>query len=215
MFYRQEDLSLQTFLTASKAPEEVLGEVAQALQDHHQPVRPAQLKNEVNGSAAKRTTAVNLLEQVGAVATTADGRLKYIDPDLATDQVVERAVDAAETHRRLIRSRIEMMRGYAEKTGCRRQYLLGYCGEQLARPCGNCDTCAAGTAEEQPAGDDEFPRGSSVRHSKWGSGIVMSIEQDQLTVLFDDVGYKALSLPAIHKHNLLALDHVSGSAPHA
>ena len=206
LFYRPEDLSLQTFLTASKAPEEVLGEVAQALQDHNQPVRPAQLKDEVNGSAAKRTTAVNLLEQIGAVATTADGQLEYIDPDLATDQAVERAVDAAETHRRLIRSRIEMMRGYAETTGCRRQYLLGYFGEQLARPCGNCDTCAAGTAGEQPAGDDEFPRGSSVRHSKWGPGVVMSIEQDQLTALFDDVGYKTLSLPAVHEHNLLASD---------
>ena len=64
----------------------------------------------------------------------------------------------------------------------------------------------AGTVEEQAAGDDEFPRGSSVRHSKWGPGVVMSIEQDQLTALFDDVGYKTLSLPAVHEHNLLASD---------
>jgi ATP-dependent DNA helicase RecQ len=93
--------------------------------------------------------------------------------------------------------------------------LLGYFGEQLARPCGNCDTCAAGTAEEQPADDDEFPRGSSVRHSEWGHGVVMSIEQEQLTVLFDDVGYKTLSLLAVHEHDLLAPDRVSESAAHA
>jgi ATP-dependent DNA helicase RecQ len=31
----------------------------------------------------------------------------------------------------------------------------------------------------------------------------MSIEQDRLTVLFDDVGYKTLSLPAVHEHDLL------------
>jgi predicted nucleic acid-binding Zn-ribbon protein len=79
LFYRQEDLSLQTFLTASKASQEVLGEVAQVLQGHHQPVRPVQLKDEVNGSAAKRTTAVNLLAQAGTVAITADGRLEYVD----------------------------------------------------------------------------------------------------------------------------------------
>ncbi len=127
---------------------------------------------------------------------------------------MERAVDAAETHQRLIRSRIEMMRGYAETTGCRRQYLLGYFGEQLDHPCGNCDTCAAGTAEEQPAGDDEFPRGSSVRHSKWGHGVVMSIGQNQLTVLFDDVGYKTLSRPAVHERNLLAPDRACESAAH-
>jgi ATP-dependent DNA helicase RecQ len=212
LFYRPENLSLQTFLTASKAPEEVLGEVVQALQEHNQPVRPAQLKKQVDGSAAKRTTAVNLLEQAGAVATTFDGRLEYVDPDLPVDHAVERAVDAAETHRRLIRSRIEMMRGYAETTGCRRQYLLGYFGEQLAQPCGNCDTCATGTAEDQPAGDHEFPRDSSVRHSRWGHGVVMSIERDALTVLFDNVGYKTLSLPVVHERNLLVPDRTSESA---
>lgn len=119
---------------------------------------------------------------------------------------MQRAVAAAETHQRLSQSRIEMMRGYAETTGCRRQYLLGYFGEQLARPCRNCDTCEAGTAEEQPARDEEFPQGSSVRHVEWGYGVVMSVEQDRLTVLFEDVGYKALSLPAVHEHSLLAPD---------
>ncbi len=65
-----------------------------------------------------------------------------------------------------------MMRGYAETTGCRRQYLLGYFGEQLAHPCSNCDTCEAGTAEQQPARNDEFPPGRSVRHAEWGHGVV-------------------------------------------
>jgi ATP-dependent DNA helicase RecQ len=32
----------------------------------------------------------------------------------------------------------------------------------------------------------------------------MSIEKDRLTVLFDDVGYKTLSLPAIREHQLLS-----------
>jgi ATP-dependent DNA helicase RecQ len=215
LFYRPEDLSLQTFLTASKAPEETLSEVVHALQKHDQPIRPAQLKGQVNASAAKRTTAVNLLEQAGVVGTTSDGQLQYIDPDLPAGQAMERAVDAAATHQRLLQSRIEMMRGYAETTRCRRQYLLGYFGEQLAHPCGHCDTCEAGTAEEQPARDNEFPPGSSVRHVEWGHGVVMSIEQDRLTVLFDDVGYKTLSLPAVHEHNLLASDRAPEPAPGA
>ncbi|MBW0010997.1 MAG: ATP-dependent DNA helicase RecQ, partial [Pseudonocardiales bacterium] len=203
LFYRPEDLSLQTFLTAGKAPEDTLGDVVHALQKHDQPIRPARLKGQVNASAAKRTTAVNLLEQAGAVGTTSDGRLQYLAPDLPARQAVERAIDVAETHQRLTRSRIEMMRGYAETTRCRRQYLLGYFGEQLAHPCGHCDTCEAGTAEEQPGRDDEFPQNSSVRHVEWGHGVVMSSEQDRLTVLFDDVGYKTLSLPAVHEYNLL------------
>jgi ATP-dependent DNA helicase RecQ len=74
LLYRPEDLNLQTFLTASKAPEQTLGEVVHALREHNQPVLPAQLKDLVNASAAQRTTAVNLLEQAGAVSTTSDGR---------------------------------------------------------------------------------------------------------------------------------------------
>jgi ATP-dependent DNA helicase RecQ len=213
LFYRPEDLSLQTFLTASKAPEEVLGDVARALRAQHQPVRPTQLKNQVHASTAKCTRAVNLLQQAGAVAVTSDGRLYYVDPDVTAGQAVQRAVDAADTHQRLIRSRIEMMRGYAETTGCRRQYLLGYFGEQLTYPCGNCDTCEAGTAEQQPARNGEFPPGSFVRHAEWGHGTVMSSEQDRLIVLFDDVGYKTLSLPAVHEHNLLARDRTAEPPP--
>ena len=33
------------------------------------------------------------------------------------------------------------MLGYCEVSSCRRRVLLGHFGEQLAEPCGNCDTC--------------------------------------------------------------------------
>ncbi|HZE02447.1 MAG TPA: RecQ family ATP-dependent DNA helicase [Pseudonocardiaceae bacterium] len=206
LFYRSEDLSLQTFLTASKAPQEALGEVAHALIDHEEPIPFRQLKSEVAASTAKFTRAVNLLEQAAMVGTRPDGRLEYLHRDLPAEQAVQRAADVAETRERLIQSRIEMMRGYAETTGCRRQYLLGYFGEQLPHPCGNCDTCDAGTAEEQPTRNKEFPINSSVQHATWGHGVVMSSDQDRLTVLFDDVGYKTLSLPAIREHQLLRPD---------
>jgi ATP-dependent DNA helicase RecQ len=158
----------------------------------------------VNAFGAKFTRAVNLLEQAATVGTDLDGRLEYLHRDLPAEQAVQRAVDVAQTHERLIQSRIEMMRGYAETTGCRRQYLLGYFGEQLPHRCGNCDTCDAGTTDQQPAGNNEFPVNSSVQHADWGHGVVMSIEKDRLTVLFDDVGYKTLSLPAIREHQLLS-----------
>lgn len=203
LFYRPEDLSLQAFLTSSKVPQDALAEVAQALRECAGPVRLSELKDRVQVTAALCTRAVNLLEQAGAVATTPDGQLQYVDSDLTTDEAVRRAVEVAQTHQHLVRSRIEMMRGYAETTGCRRQYLLGYFGEHLGYLCGNCDTCTSGTAKEQPANDGEFAWGSLVQHAEWGNGVVMSIEQDRLTVLFDDVGYKTLSLRAIHEHDLL------------
>src|SRR3712207_7189254 len=56
--------------------------------------------------------------------------------------------ELAEQREKVDQSRVEMMRGYAETTDCRRQFLLGYFGEQLDSPCGNCDNCSSGRSEE-------------------------------------------------------------------
>jgi ATP-dependent DNA helicase RecQ len=203
LYHRPRDWGRQKFLTAAKGPRQALAEVATTLGEHDAPVKPAELGEEVDVSAAQRTRAVNLLEQTGSVGVTADGRLEYLDPGLDAGQAVEAGVEAAEVHQRLIRSRIEMMRGYAETTGCRRQYLLGYFGEQLERPCGNCDTCTAGTAQARPSGSGTFPVNSAVVHVEWGRGIVMSADDDKVTVVFDDHGYKTLSAPAVREQSLL------------
>ncbi len=200
LFYRPEDLSLQKFLTARTVPEDTIAEVAHALYRHDGPVRPSRL--DVAAASARRTRAINLLEQVGAITTTESGLLTT-DARRTPGQAVEQAAEAARAYEELTRSRIEMMRGYAETTGCRRQHLLGYFGEQLLDPCGNCDTCDTGTAARRPPGTGEFPVDSAVRHRDWGAGTIMSVESDRVTVLFDDVGYKTLSLPEVRKHNLL------------
>ena len=44
---------------------------------------------------------------------------------------------------------------------------------------------------------------STVRHAEWGTGMVMGYEEDRMTVLFDDVGYKTLSVPVVKQHALL------------
>ena len=101
------------------------------------------------------------------------------------------------------------MRAYAETTQCRRQFLLAYLGEELAEPCGRCDTCWAGTAPEQVVDDDvPFPTGSTVRHGEFGDGTVMGYEagedgDDRVTVLFTTHGYRTLSLDAVAEHDLL------------
>jgi ATP-dependent DNA helicase RecQ len=204
LFYRPEDLHLQRFLTARSAPEDALRKVSTTLAEEDEPLRTADLGRRTKLSAGQRTRAVNLLEQAGTVTIDEQGRLAYLDDRVAPREAVRRAVEVAATHQQLTRSRIEMMRGYAETTGCRRQFLLGYFGEQLIEPCGNCDTCEAGTAQVNPAAGSPYAVNAEVSHEEWGRGIVMSVEEDRLTVLFEEVGYKTLALAAVQARELLS-----------
>ncbi|MEM8769525.1 MAG: DNA helicase RecQ, partial [Pseudomonadota bacterium] len=49
--------------------------------------------------------------------------------------------EGSEAHKRAEQHRLNAMLGLCEITSCRRQALLRYFGEQLPRPCGNCDNC--------------------------------------------------------------------------
>jgi len=46
-----------------------------------------------------------------------------------------------EEFKRAEQQRLNAMLGLCEVTSCRRQVVLRYFGEELAQPCGNCDTC--------------------------------------------------------------------------
>ncbi len=208
LFYRAEDLHLQRFLTTSPVPIDAVAAVAAILAQAAEPVGSRDLADVLHVSASRRTRAVNLLEQAGAVTTDDRGRLQYLDAGMPPAEAVRLAVEVADTHRELIRSRIEMMRGYAETSGCRRQFLLGYFGEQLASLCGNCDNCESGAARPlDPPGASRFRVNTGVRHQQWGPGVVMSVDTDRLTVLFADVGYKTLSLAAVAEHRLLTPEY--------
>lgn len=49
--------------------------------------------------------------------------------------------EADEKHKRVENHKLQNMLALAELTGCRRQALLRYFGEELEQPCGNCDNC--------------------------------------------------------------------------
>jgi ATP-dependent DNA helicase RecQ len=40
---------------------------------------------------------------------------------------------------------------------------------------------------------------------KWGAGVVIRVEDDRITVFFDEEGYKVLSVEAVQQHRLLTL----------
>jgi ATP-dependent DNA helicase RecQ len=117
------------------------------------------------------------------------------------EQVVEQAARVEERRREFGRSRVEMMRGYAETTGCRRAFVLSYFGEPFEPPCGNCDNCDRGRGEASAEGP--FPLGGRVVHDEWGGGVVQRYEEGAVVVLFDDVGYRKLSLEVVLERGLL------------
>lgn len=51
--------------------------------------------------------------------------------------------DANENFKRIEQQKLNGMLGLAELTTCRRQTLIGYFGDVLDQPCGNCDNCLA------------------------------------------------------------------------
>jgi ATP-dependent DNA helicase RecQ len=148
--------------------------------------------------------SASLLEQAGLVRFDNRNRLTAVS-QLKIDEAVTAAVSVAETQRRIEESRLEMMREYGETSGCRRQFLLAYFGQDLPHPCGNCDTCRSGTAYEQDfdSADSPFPLDSRVGHKEFGEGVVMRFEGDRIIVLFEEVGYRTLSLRAVSEHGLL------------
>jgi ATP-dependent DNA helicase RecQ len=204
LFYRPEDLGLRKFFAASAPNLDALQRVGTLLTAAGGPVDPVALADLMGISTTRLAGLVNLLEQVGAVRVSGDGALAAADGSLAPREAALAAAELAEAHRRVERSRIEMMRGYAETQGCRRQYLLGYFGETMDAACGNCDTCEAGTASEQAdAADSPYALQSRVQHASWGEGVVMRYEGDRIVVLFEDVGYRTLSLETVQSRGLL------------
>jgi ATP-dependent DNA helicase RecQ len=216
LHYRTEDLGLRKFFGTHSPDPDALLAVLTVLRAADGPVFVSSLA-ELTGLKARRVTSLlNQLREAGAVSSGKRGA--RLTSKAKPSALVRRAVELAEARQRVDQSRLTMMRGYAETDGCRRQFLLGYFGEDLPGPCGNCDACRDASADGVPAGglraeDDGGPAGqeagvpfpvqSPVVHRKWGAGLVMRSEDDVITVLFEREGYKTLSRKAVTKRNLL------------
>jgi ATP-dependent DNA helicase RecQ len=151
--------------------------------------------------ATRQTTAALVrLVDLGAAAWDAAGDVRWTGASSVTAAV---AASDAESGREdeVERSRLEMMRRYAEHTGCRRSFLLSYFGQAYPAPCGNCDNDLL--APSAAATPEPFAVGTRVTSDRWGRGTVQRYDGDQMTVLFDDHGYRDLLVPLVLERKLL------------
>jgi ATP-dependent DNA helicase RecQ len=224
LFYRPEDLSLARFFTAGVPRSDDVARVVGAVDGWDLAAMDRRALAERLGLGPRRLGRIlGLLSEVSAEASgtsgsaagggsgvdaDTDGAEDTEDREQRTARLVEAISARAEAHRALQKSRIEMMRAYAETTSCRRQFLLGYFGEESSDLCGRCDNCREGwssAAEGETPLDDAatFVVQSRVEHVEFGSGVVMSVEGDVVTVLFETVGYRTLHLPTVLERELL------------
>jgi ATP-dependent DNA helicase RecQ len=254
LLFRAEDVALQRYFSSGAPAESEIRDLVAVLRQ--EPHTRAELRTRSGFSARKITQLLTLLEEVGAVVVDADGRLRSPDSAPLPVAAARLALAEVERHQTVQRTRVDMMRQFAESRACRGQTLLTYFGDRLDGPCGHCDNCAdttsaAGLASAKrrrglvprqaarvrstapaPPGrpdrartapparpvtvaaqagdgsrtDEPFPLHSTVRHRTWGTGTVLGYEDDRMTVLFDSVGYKTLSVGVVRKQDLLAAE---------
>jgi ATP-dependent DNA helicase RecQ len=146
------------------------------------------------------------LQDAGVVDVSDDGHVSAIDGADLTAGLEEATADEIDREH-FVRSRVEMVRGYAEHPTCRRAFLLGYFGEAFDPPCGNCDNCDAGHGVAAGGWaditDEPFTIGERIHHPTFGDGTIQALESGIVTVVFDRVGYKTLSEEIVTRRGLL------------
>ena len=192
LLYRYEDFEMARHLSARGVSAAAVGRVAAALAAGER----------VEPGARQQTAALVRLADLGAAAWRADGEVGWTG---AMSVAAALAASEAETEREdeVERTRLTMMRRYAEHTGCRRSFLLSYFGQDYPGPCGNCDNDLA-HAEPAP-GAVPFAVGARVVSGRWGEGTVQRYDGDHVTVLFDEHGYRELFVPLVLERGLLRL----------
>jgi len=197
---RPDDIGLNQYLRSGGVPRQAtLAAVLDAVAAAPDGAQDQRAVAQRAGLAARTVSrALGVLLDVGAVqrdggALVATGM---------TARVAARTAAARQEERRTVeRSRVEVVRAYADTTDCRRRLLLELLGEKHPRPCGTCDNCEAGTSVEVE--DAPLRPGQAVEHVEWGAGQVSVVEEDRVTVFFAERGYVTLDTEVALESGLL------------
>jgi ATP-dependent DNA helicase RecQ len=200
LLYQPSDLAIARHLAARRVSSTVVAAVANRLASLSREEGVDALAGALGIGSRAATSALARLVDVKAASWTADGGARWSDvlsvPDALKALEAETALE-----KDVERSRLEMMRRYAEHTGCRRSFLLTYFGQEYPGPCGSCDNDRLRPAPRRTI--EPFAVGARVESGRWGKGTVQRYDGDQVTVLFDDHGYRDLLVPLLLERDLL------------
>jgi ATP-dependent DNA helicase RecQ len=205
LLYRYEDFETARYLTARSVSAAAVADVAAALAAGRQAVQGEH-------GTRQHTAALVRLTDLGAATWQADGGVRWAGA-MSVAQALAASEAETERENEIERTRLTMMRRYAEHDGCRRSFLLSYFGQDYPGPCGNCDNDAealpsktgpsrTGPSEAPPA-EVPFAVGARVLSERWGQGTVQRYDGDHVTVLFDEHGYRELFVPVVLQRALL------------
>jgi ATP-dependent DNA helicase RecQ len=209
LLHRPQDLGRpKLFASGRDARATALGTVIEAIRLHPDDgVAQAELADAAGLSKAALSRAVPALVVGGSVRQIPGRRLAAGPNREPASAVAETAAGLVARSRERQQSKVELVRRFAEGRGCRRRTLLEVLGESRIDPCGNCDHCDSGDVgdpgKRSGASRGEPAPGEAVAHEEWGRGVVQTVEGDSVVVLFDDAGYRTLSMPVVRERGLL------------
>ena len=200
LVHQQADWATARHLAVRGVSAATVATLAKLLAEMAKGTGPDELAEAAGLGARSVTLALARLVDVGAASWVADGGVRWSESMSVADALDASADETAREHE-VEASRLEMMRRYAEHTGCRRSFLLTYFGQDYEGPCGACDNDRQGAATVR--GDEPFPVGARVASEAWGEGTIQRYDADQVTVLFDDHGYRDLAVSIVLEKELL------------
>ena len=203
LFYRPEDEAVRHFLAGSGGVDgEDLEAVGRAVEAAAGEADPKALLERLELSRSKVLEAVGRLEEAGWLEISAAGEVRRARGGPTLEEAVQSGVRESGERREFDKTRLAMMRSYAETQGCRRDHILSYFGEEHEVPCWNCDNCDAGLVKPDEA-ERPFPIGAAVAHKSWGEGEIQRYDRDRVVILFESVGYRTLDLGLVEEEGLL------------
>jgi ATP-dependent DNA helicase RecQ len=222
LLYRLEDRRIQGYFLGGKYPRR---EHSQQIYDIVASAHGVTAELCAASGIPKRKVKVILSQLEGSgIIERRGGRIKCVRT-FATAEELQAFLREYEQRHTSDRERLDQMMRYAETTFCRTRFLREYFGEPSGTDCEHCDNCRARSQRESQSAAEVVPGpkdgavaaklmpeavrtaraarlfhiGDRVRHRRFGTGQVIEITGQNLTVDFGHAGCKHIRHQYVQK----------------